>query len=153
MLKITKFFSNNKKFILDQSGKSPAFFLRHKNVKINNIFFKNLIKFSKLNKNINCRICLHQSKNEKLHSMIVLINSKNHFNIHRHLETPEMYQLIKGTIKINIFNNKKNKVKTIIMKKKNEIFSVNKNQYHIVIPKTRYAIFHETKFRINEKTK
>ena len=145
MLKITKFFLNKKIFLLDVSGKSPAFFLKKKNVKINKNFYDNLIKFSKLNKNIICRICLHQSLNEKLHSMIVLINSKNQFNTHKHPTTPEVYQLIMGSLKINLFNNKKKKVKTIMMNKKNELFSINKNQYHVVIPTTKVAIFHETK--------
>ena len=79
-----------------------------------------------------------------MHSMIVLINSKNEFKIHKHSKTPEIYQLIEGSIKINLFKNKK-KIKSVIMKKKGEIFSVLKNQLHIVVPVSNIAIFHETK--------
>ena len=47
--------------------------------------------------------------------MIVLINSKNTFNIHRHSKTSETYQLIKGSIQINLF---KNNIKSQTIKKK-----------------------------------
>tara|TARA_B110000046_G_scaffold57390_1_gene64056 strand:+ start:699 stop:1145 length:447 start_codon:yes stop_codon:yes gene_type:complete len=143
MNKIPNFFSR-KKFIYDNSGRSPAFFIKDKNVKIDESFFKNLIKFSKINNNINCRVCIHKTKKAEIHSMIVLINSKNKFDIHKHSKTLEIYQLIKGSMKINLFKNKK-KVKSVILKKKSEIFSVLKSQLHVVVPVSSIAIFHETK--------
>ena len=47
-------------------------------------------------------------------------------------------------MKINLFKNNK-KVKSVIIKKKGEIFSVLRNQLHIVVPLSNIAIFHETK--------
>ena len=149
MNKIPKFFSK-KKFSFDYSGKSPAFFIKNDNIKIDQQFFKNLIRYSKINNNINCRVCIHKTKKAELHSMIVLINSKNKFNIHKHSKTSEVYQLIQGSIKINLFKNKK-KAKSVLMKNKGEIFSVLKNQLHVVIPMSSIAIFHETK--LNEYKK
>tara|TARA_E500000331_G_C17025377_1_gene612719 strand:- start:16 stop:477 length:462 start_codon:yes stop_codon:yes gene_type:complete len=149
MNKIPKFFSK-KKFSFDYSGKSPAFFIKKDNIKIDQQFFKNLVRFSKINNNINCRVCIHKTKKAELHSMIVLINSKNKFNIHKHSKTSEVYQLIQGSIKINLFKNKK-KAKSVLMKNKGEIFSVLKNQLHVVIPMSSIAIFHETK--LNEYKK
>tara|TARA_B100000795_G_C22806907_1_gene445656 strand:+ start:10731 stop:11177 length:447 start_codon:yes stop_codon:yes gene_type:complete len=143
MNKIPNFFLR-KKFIYDNSGRSPAFFIKDKNVKIDESFFKNLIKFSKINNNINCRVCIHKTKKAEIHSMIVLINSKNKFDIHKHSKTLEIYQLIKGSMKISLFKNKK-KVKSVILKKKSEIFSVLKSQLHVVVPVSSIAIFHETK--------
>ena len=143
MNKIPVFFSRQN-FYYDNSGKSPAFFLKKDNIKIEKKFYKNLIKFSKINKNVNCRVCIHKTKKASMHSMIVLINSKNEFKIHKHSKTSEIYQLIEGSIKINLFNNNK-KIKSVIMKKKGEIFSVLKNQLHIVVPVSNIAIFHETK--------
>jgi len=143
MNKIPNFFLR-KKFIYDNSGRSPAFFIKDKNVKIDESFFKNLIKFSKINNNINCRVCIHKTKKAEIHSMIVLINSKNKFDIHKHSKTLEIYQLIKGSMKISLFKNKK-KIKSVILKKKSEIFSVLKGQLHVVVPVSSIAIFHETK--------
>ena len=142
-------FFTKRNFSLDTSGRSPAFFLKNDNLKIDQNFYENLIKFSKINSNINCRVCIHKSKKAKLHSMIVLINSKNTFNIHRHSKTSETYQLIKGSIQINLFKNNI-KSQTIKLKKKSEIFTVLKNQLHIVVPLTKIAIFHETKLREND---
>ena len=116
MFKKPIFFSK-KNFTLDTSGRSPAFFLKNNNLKVDQNFYENLIKFSKINNNINCRICIHKSKKAELHSMIVLINSKNTFNIHRHSKTSETYQLIKGSIQINLFKNNI-KSQTIKLKKK-----------------------------------
>ena len=48
--------------------------------------------------------------------MIVLINSS--FNIHRHSKTSETYQLIKGSIQIDLFKNNI-KSQTIKLKKGN----------------------------------
>ena len=107
-------------------------------------YFFNETKFSKLNKNVNCRVCIHKTKKASMHSMIVLINSNNEFKIHKHSKTSEIYQLIECSIKINLFKNNK-KIKSVIMKKKGEIFSVLKNQLHIVVPVSNIAIFHETK--------
>ena len=151
MNKIPKFFSK-KKFSFDYSGKSPAFFIKNDNIKIDQQFFKNLIRYSKINNNINCRVCIHKTKKAELHSMIVLINSKNKFNIHKHSKTAEVYQLIQGSIKINLFKKKK-KTKSILMKNRGEIFSVLKNQLHVVIPMSNIAIFHETKLNEYKKIK
>ena len=84
--------------------------------------------------------------------MIVLINSKNKFNIHKHSKTSEVYQLIQGSIKINLFKKKK-KTKSVLMKNRGEIFSVLKNQLHVVIPMSNIAIFHETKLNEYKKIK
>ena len=46
MNKIPVFFSRQN-FYYDNSGKSPAFFLKKDNIKIDQKFYKNLIKFSK----------------------------------------------------------------------------------------------------------
>jgi len=148
MFKKPIFFSK-KNFILDTSGRSPAFFLKNNNLKVDQNFYENLIKFSKINKNINCRICIHKSKKAELHSMIVLINSKNNFNVHRHSKTSEIYQLIKGSIQINLFKNNL-RSQTIKLKKKGEIFTVLKNKLHIVVPLSKIAIFHETKLKEND---
>ena len=69
----------------------------------------------------------------------------NKFDIHKHLNTPEIYQLINGKIKISIYNKNKKKIKELKLKNKGDIYSVEKNQYHNLIPLTKFAIFQETK--------
>ena len=143
--KLSKFFSDKKLFVLNNRGQSPAFFLKKKNFKVDKIAVKKLKEFSKNNNNINCRICLHQSISEKIHSMLVLINKANKFEIHKHKNTSEFYQLISGKIKITLYNNRKKKIKQLILKEKGDIYSVSKNQSHNLVPLTKFATFHETK--------
>ena len=66
MYKVPNFFSK-KNFNFDVLGKSPAFFLKNDNVKIDKKFFLNLVNFSKMNKNINCRVCIHKNKKSKMY--------------------------------------------------------------------------------------
>ncbi|MAV76727.1 MAG: hypothetical protein CMG02_00035 [Candidatus Marinimicrobia bacterium] len=145
MYNLSDYFANRKLFKLDNKGKSPAFFLKKKNYKLNKFAIKKLKEFSTNNNNINCRICLHQSLSEKIHSMLVLINNANKFDIHKHEHTPEFYQLINGKIKITLYTKTKKKIKELILKNKGDIYSVSKNQFHNLVPLTKFAIFQETK--------
>ena len=77
--------------------------------------------------------------------MLVLINKANKFEIHKHKNTSEFYQLISGKIKITLYNNRKKKIKQLILKEKGDIYSVSKNQSHNLVPLTKFATFHETK--------
>ena len=70
-MKLTRFF-RKKDFKIDVSGKSPAIFLKSK-IKIDKKIINELIKLSKLNKNINVRICMHKNKTSNIHNMVVLI--------------------------------------------------------------------------------
>ena len=135
---------NKKNFKFDLSGKSPAFFLRNKNLKINNKLMKDLINFSKKNNDINCRICLHKNKKDKIHSMIVLINRKNSSKKHKHSKSDEIYNLIQGSFNILIF--KDNRVKKILMSNRNNIiYTVKKGIIHNIEPINKIIIFHEIK--------
>ena len=96
MLKITKYLKKN--FLLDNTGKSPAFFYKKKNLLVNKKIAKELIKFSKSNNNVNCRICLHRTKKNKLHNMIVLLNKKNKDHPHLQNHSDEIYQIMNGSI-------------------------------------------------------
>ena len=53
-------FNDSKKFKIDLTGKSPAIFLK-KEILVNDILIKKLIKYSKINNNINCRLCFHKT--------------------------------------------------------------------------------------------
>ena len=147
MIKLTRFFK--KSFLLDNTGRSPAFFSRKKNYLANKKIARELIKFSKLNNNINCRVCLHKTKKDEIHNMIVLLNKKNKSYPHQHYKSEEIYHLISGSVKVFIYD-KKMKLKDIFtLSKKNIIFKVAKKTTHMVKPITKNAIFHEIKLGSN----
>ena len=147
MLKITKYLKKN--FLLDNTGKSPAFFSKKKNFLVDKKITKELIKFSKSNNNINCRVCLHKTKKDKIHNMVVLLNKKNIAYPHLHNQSDEIYQIMNGSIKVLTYNKKFKLKKTYFLKKKNMIFKVTKKNIHKVEPITKIAIFHEIKLRAN----
>ena len=143
-MKLTTFF-NNKNFKIDTSGKSPAVYVE-KTIKINKKIVNELIKLSKLNGNINIRICMHKNKKCNIHNMIVLINKNQEYKKHSHPRSDEIYHLIKGKIKILEIKKKKTINKTHL-EKQGDIYSVGKSVEHIVLPISIYAIFHEIKLR------
>ena len=138
---------NNKNFSFDLTGKSPAFFLKSKKIKINKKLIRDLVTFSKNNGNTNCRICLHKTKKNKIHNMIVLLNKKNNAYPHQHSNSDEIYQIISGSLKVSTYNKKIKLKNTFLLSKKNIIFKVEKKNIHKVIPVTKIAIFHEIKLR------
>ena len=143
-MKLTNFFSK-KDFKLDISGKSPALFLKSK-IKINNKIINELIKLSKLNKNINLRICMHKNKKSDIHNMIVLISKTQNFFKHTHLKSDEIYHLLRGKMKVIETKNKKIVKKTKLITP-GDIYVVSKNVEHIVLPISIYTVFHEIKLK------
>jgi cupin fold WbuC family metalloprotein len=136
---------NKKNFKFDLSGKSPAFFLKNRNLKINDKLMKDLINFSKKNNDINCRICLHKNKKDKIHSMIVLINSKNTSKKHKHSKSDEIYNLIQGSFNVVIYKANRVKKKILMSNHKNIIYTVKKGLSHNIEPIKNIIIFHEIK--------
>ena len=105
------------KFILDNSGKSPAFYLK-KNI---NFLTKNNINFVKNFSNINkidSRICLHKNSKDKIQFMINSLyrkNKKYYYNYHKY--TDEYYFIISGKLKIIYFDKFKKKKKCYLKEK------------------------------------
>ncbi len=143
-MKLTKFF-RKKDFKIDVSGKSPAIFLKSK-IKIDKKIINELIKLSKLNKNINVRICMHKNRTSYIHNMVVLICKTQKFFKHTHHKSDEIYQLLRGKMKVLETINKKIVKKTNLVNS-GEIYVVSKKVEHIVLPISRYTVFHEIKLK------
>ncbi len=132
-------------FKLDNTGKSPALFSNKEIPKIDDKILSKLKIFSKNNDNCNVRICLHKSKKKNLHSMIVLLNKKNKSIIHVHKDIDEVYQILEGKLKINVFKKKKKITSYILSKKRNLIFRMNSGIVHQTQPLTSFVIFSENR--------
>lgn len=142
---------NKKNFIFDFSGKSPAFFLKNKNLKINKQLINDLINYSKKNNNINCRICLHNNKKDKIHSMIVLVNKSNQSKVHKHIGSDEIYNYISGSFYVLIYNLNKLIKKILVSNKENLIYKVNKGTMHNILPVQNVTVFYEIKMNPYQK--
>ena len=140
-----KNFFNKTNFKIDHSGNSIAIFPKNKYFKVSSVLINHLIKFSKTNDNCNVRICLHKDKRDRIQNMIVLLNKKNKtkFLVHKHFLKDEIYQIIHGILKIDIYKNNGVFKKIVLKKGKDFIIRLKKNEFHKVYPKQQIAIFHE----------
>ncbi|MDC3206106.1 WbuC family cupin fold metalloprotein [Candidatus Pelagibacter sp.] len=103
-------------------------------------------KFSKL-KIKKKRICLHKTEKDLIQESIIFTKGFIYFRTHKHpYKKPESYHLIKGKLLIVIFDNH-NKVKKKIILKKNknypDIYKMNVNSFHLVIPMSKICVWHE----------
>lgn len=129
-----------KNFNIDNSGKTTALFFKKRFFKIDNKLVNRLLEYSKIETN-NFRLCLHKKKTDKIHNMIIFLHKKNNVTKpHKHLEREEIYQIVKGKIKITFFLKKKI---YFILNKKTPIIRVPKNVFHLVESISNISIFHE----------
>jgi cupin fold WbuC family metalloprotein len=121
---------------------SDVFFLKKQELLTN----KNIsdLVYLGLKKRKDLKICMHKDIKDELHNMINFLYKKKSYYPHYH-DVDEVYQFIKGRLKI-IFFNKKLKVQDIIfLDKKNPIIRVLKGTYHVTIPNGIFSVFHEIK--------
>ena len=110
-----------------------------------NIKLINLIKKIYLSEKINLRINLHSNPKVKYHDMILLQQRGTEIKIHKHFLGGETIHLMYGRLKIFIFNEKGNIIKSTILDKNNLIFRIPDNYYHSIRILSKYSIYHENK--------
>ena len=127
-------------FKVDNTGKTKAFFCKKKIIKIDNKLINNILKHSKTEKN-NFRLCLHAKITDKVHNMLIFLYKKNNVtDSHKHLKKEEIYQIVKGKIKVTLFLKKK---VIFFLSKQTPIIRVPKNTFHLVESISDVSIFHE----------
>ena len=133
-----------KELVEDKSGKTPTFYLKNENIKIDKKLLLFLERFSLHNKNIDARICIHKKKSSKHHSMVLLQNKNNYYRPHKHKSKGDTFLILKGKLACFLFNNK-GKIKFKCILKKNEIFRTPNNTFHAILPVTKKVLYFETK--------
>jgi len=133
-----------KNFLVDNSGKSQAFFFKKSFPQINKQTIKQLINNYKKNKK-DVRICLHENKSSKIQCMINLISKKNFYFPHFHKDSEEYYFFIKNNLVINCFDKKLKKIKKIFLNKNNFLVKIEKNVPHTSSPTKNFCIYLEFK--------
>ena len=133
-----------KELVEDKSGKTPTFYLKNENLKINKKLLLFLENYSLKNKNVDARICIHKNKSSKHHSMVLLQNKKNYYRPHKHKNKGDTFLILKGKLACFLFDNKGNiKFKCIL--KRDEIFRTPDNTFHAIMPITKKVLYFETK--------
>ena len=133
-----------KELVEDKSGKTPTFYLKNENIKIDRKLLSFLEHYSLKNQNTDVRICVHKNKNSKHHSMVLLQNKNNYYRPHKHKSKGDTFLILKGKLACFLFS-KRGKIKFKCVLKKNEIFRTPNNTFHAVMPLTKKVLYFETK--------
>ena len=127
----------------DKCSNSLSYNCNNKNIKLSLKNKKDVYKFLN-DRKCNFRLCLNIDSNENYHNMIICDIKNNYFPPHKHKNTDETLHVIFGELIILVFEDDGNIIKadTLI---KGEIIRIPKETYHMIIAKTKYAIYAESK--------
>ncbi|SLM30905.1 conserved hypothetical protein [Desulfamplus magnetovallimortis] len=95
------------------------------------------------------RYCLHRSHSDSVQEMIIAMHMSTYVRPHRHgTNISESFHMIEGELDIILFRENGDIDQRVEMgdlqSGKSIIYRMNCNIWHMVIPKTKYVIFHET---------
>lgn len=102
------------------------------------------------------RICLHKNENSKIHEMLIMHKTGAYVRPHKHTAKTESFILLKGKLKVIVFNNKGDIFKIIDMgpigSSKTFYYKMQKSYFHSFIIEKESFFFEITKgpFRVNE---
>ena len=116
-----------------------------------------LIAMGRVTKRKRIRICAHPSSDNAVHDMLIVHFQDTYVQPHKHLNKDETFHIIKGELKIVIFNDNGTVNKIINMGEygsgRTFFYRMSKSYFHTVIPKSDVIVFHETTkgpFNLNE---
>ena len=129
-------------FILDNTGRSRAYYLKNrKKLFLNRKLFSYIFKLVKKEKK-DFRVCFHKNKKDKLHNMLnIIYKNKKKKIFHKHINKDEIYNIIFGEIEIKFLSKDKNS--KIILNKHQPVCRVSKGTFHQVNSLSHFSIFHE----------
>ena len=94
------------------------------------------------------RICTHRNKTDSLHNMMIALCNDTYVRPHKHIKKPETFHVVKGRMKIVIFEDY-GRVKDVIklgnyLSKTGFFYRLDGDEYHTVIPLSEFVVFHES---------
>lgn len=105
-----------------------------------------LVETSEANGRTNVRICLHASPDDSFHEMLILERKGYCFGPHRHLHKGESWHAVEGEIAVFTFDDEgRAKDYSVIGGDHHLVGRIGVGQWHMVVPLTEYAIYHEAK--------
>ncbi|OGG09614.1 hypothetical protein A2154_03095 [Candidatus Gottesmanbacteria bacterium RBG_16_43_7] len=129
----------------DKSAHSPSYYCLDKNILINDQTVKALYAIHMKRNYQPVRICLHRNTREKVHQMIIIMPKSYQVPPHKHLFKEESYQMIRGRMVVNIYDDRGKIIESTVLDKKNFIYKSDKKQFHAIKPMTKYVVYQEIK--------
>lgn len=137
---------DSERFRRDPNANSLAFFAMDANVVVDRGLIDQLVAQSEINGRSNARICLHNSPDANFHEMIILERGGSYFPPHRHKGKGETCHIIQGQVAVFAFDDRGNiKRCAVLGNGSGVIFRVGNEEWHLVLPLTDPAIYHEGK--------
>jgi len=137
---------NRQDFVKDQSAKSLSFYCTREVVWIDDTMIDQLVETSEANGQVNVRICLHDSPYDSFHEMLILERKGHSFGPHKHLDKGESWHFIRGEIAVFIFDDEGRVTDRLIIGADHHLVGrIGVAQWHMVVPLTELAIYHESK--------
>jgi len=140
---IYKYFNKNN-WIIDNKAKSYSLFSAKYPVTVNDDDISNLISIYRELGGSDIRLCLHKNKNELAHDMVILQSNNTINRPHWHINKGECFHVIRGKLKVDIFDNQGIIIESLIVEK-NGILKIEPESIHSVSSLSDFCIYHESK--------
>jgi glucose-6-phosphate isomerase len=95
------------------------------------------------------RLCMHNSTEDQIQEMVIVIHGDTYLQPHRHpRHITESYHMVEGEMTVFHFDDSGKIIRTIEMgplsQGKTLAYRLAQNTWHTVVPRTEYAVYHET---------
>jgi cupin fold WbuC family metalloprotein len=94
------------------------------------------------------RFCLHRDYTDKVQEMIIVLKQGTYVRPHRHVGKTESFHMIDGKLKLFFFNDAGKIIQSLVLESNRPrlafVYRLSVEIWHMAIPLTKYAIFHET---------
>ncbi len=128
----------------DKGAKTVAFFCRKRPVRITAKTIDELKQISSLRDGSNVRVCLHSEPASDHHDMVILERPGGYYRPHRHTYKGDCFHIMEGQMGLFTFNENGDVIDCAVLEP-GEIYRVEVNMYHAVMPLTDPVIYHENK--------
>lgn len=119
------------------------------------ISLKNIVSLSKTSQFLpkkHSRICLHNSPNSKIQQMLICLNKKGKFYLHKHKGDFKSYCILYGSANVYIETNRRLKSYSLDSQNK-RIIRFRPENWHTISAKSQSLVYLETKCGKYEKHK
>ena len=95
------------------------------------------------------RLCLHHSSAHQTQEMLIVFHKDTYMPPHRHpREKSESYHVVKGTMKVYIFDDEGKVIRSIEMGEASSgrafIYRISCTAWHMPVPTSEWLVYHET---------
>ena len=126
---------------------SRVYYVKKSNTEISNNSIDMFKKLLKKNKQNILRVCFHKNDKEQINEMLIITRGNFSNDPHRQKKSSISYNILKGKLNVNIYNNKKKIIKKYLLgERKNDLkfLRLKANIFRSISCIGKYTVFMET---------